>query len=144
MISFENIKQDPNKNYLFFLPEPLKAEVIRQMRKDGIEARSRNWKDFAANPRDPYDSLPEYKEAIDLTRSNFEKMGYKNTTCIGAIVSHVPSNVLWGKCGEFYGQGIDPDYEQARVESQIRSDRTYEECYKDWLPEGTIPVAGGR
>lgn len=144
MISFKNVPLEPDEHYLFLIPEPLKNEVIDYMREAGIACTGRNWNTFVENRRDPYSVLPEYKEEIAAARERFEKKGYCNTTCIGAIESQVKPDILFEKCLEFFGDTIDPDYEQRKAEQEAKSQEAYETSYKNWLQEGQIPVDSGK
>lgn len=131
MISFNDVKLTEQKN-MFFIPEPLKGEVILAMKAANIELESINWRRL---------DQEKYKSDIQDARQRFNQVGYTSTTCIGVLISKVDNNQLFEKCRLFFGNTMDPDY-KAKIEEQQRiAHQVYEECYKDWLKPGQIPVA---
>lgn len=138
MISFDNLTET-GRTCLFLIPEPLKPDVMDAIKASGFPCESVSFKDLCST-KDPYDVKPQYREAVNITRRNFEQAGYQNTTCIGGIKTNLDPNELFRKCLEFFGDTIDPDYEQQQLEAEAESRQMYETCYKEWLDEGQLPV----
>ena len=60
------------------------------------------------------------KKNVEDAREKYRDAGYQNVRCIGAIITR-----------------------KQRLAKE-KSDALYESSYKDWLPEGTLPVCDNK
>lgn len=45
---------------------------------------------------------------------------------------------------QFFGNTMDLDFASEQRLAKEKSDALYESSYKDWLPEGTLPVSDNK
>ena len=120
MITFDDIVLD-KKEHTFFIPRPLRGRIERHLKKSGIPYQSIN------------SDIRKIQTPVQKAMAEkFQKAGYIDTIIMDTIVSHVPNDVMFGKCCLFFGDTIDPDYRKKRTElDQKRNERVRQEIKDD-------------
>jgi len=114
MITFSDVKRTGKRN-TFFLPEPIKQEILPYLREAGIPYRTLNWNKI------PDDMIPKKEKA----REWYESVGYDYRIHIGAIISDIDPSDMFHKSLLFFGDTIDPDYQkQKKISEKTDKDLT--------------------
>lgn len=133
-----NMLKRTNDTHLFFLPEPLIAELCYRLRDANIPYKAMSWEDLVTEPYNPKSVLPQYKQSVEHACQKYKTAGYKDINCIGAIESKISNDSLYAMTLLFFGETIDPDYKKQQDELAAIAKRHYYEAYAD-MPG--IPVS---
>lgn len=118
MIDMSDVRRTGKEN-TFFVPEDIRREMTRYMKKAGIPFKHIHFRKIR-------EEMPEIKKETD---EKYEKLGCVNHSCIGGIISDVDPEDMFQKSLLFFGDTIDPDYKKSMDEFQKESHETYERYY---------------
>lgn len=118
MITFSDVKRTGKRN-TFFLPEPIKQEILPYLQEAGIPHWYLKWNET------PYDMIPKKEKA----REWYESVGYDYGTYMGAIISDIDPSDMFHKSLLFFGDTIDPDYKKQKEENKKEAQEIYKKQY---------------
>lgn len=87
---------------------------------------------------------PVYKKNVEDAREKYRDAGYQNVRCRAAIITHISPDDFYAMTLQFFGNTMDLDFASEQRLAKEKSDALYESSYKDWLPEGTLPVCDNK
>lgn len=143
MITFENITQTKSV-YTQFLPILLIPLITPYLKKADIPFKTLGLEDLTVDHQLTGEIQPVYKKNVEDAREKYRNAGYQNVRCIGAIITHISPDDFNTMTLQFFGDTMDLDFASEQRLAKEKSDALYESSYKDWLPEGTLPVCDNK
>lgn len=87
---------------------------------------------------------PIYKKNVEDAREKYRDAGYQNVRCRAAIITRISPDDFYAMSLQFFGNTMDLDFAREQRLAKEKSDALYESSYKDWFPEGTLPVCDNK
>ena len=116
----------------------------RKGKKADIPFKTLGLEDLTVDHQLTGEIQPIYKKNVEDAREKYRDAGYQNVRCIGAIITRISPDDFYAMTLQFFGDTMDLDFAREQRLAKEKSDAFYESSYKDWLPEGTLPVCDNK
>lgn len=111
MITFDDLKRNPNGQTAFFLPMRLRIMLTNEMNRQGVKLNRKlvSYREIMNSP----ELTQKYRPYQEAAHKAFVECGCEDAMvpeCYDMLLTDIDPDGLFEKLKLFYGDTIDPDY----------------------------------